>query len=438
MNTRDFRVYLMLLISPFVLALGERASAQVEVIPPKEFDLPRFYVDALNFASGSSTNSRLDIYIQVPYNELRFVKEGGQFVATYEVSARLYDANNALKLEKVWNETVSVADFSETVSLRGYSLSQRNFMLEPGNYDLTAQVRDNETGKTLKTTQPILIRDFSTGKLTLSSIMMISQLIFQGEKRSIVPNVSGNVGNLADSFYVFLEAYNYTGLDTLKFTYQILDAKKVEILSGAFSQSVVKGRNTIFIKIDNSHVTFGHYQLVVVATPTWYVDVTAENQDKELIALVSRPLVSRWANVPVKSGDINTAIDQLRYVATDTQIDSIKAGKSDKEKQERFLQFWKGRTNPSMEEYFGRVEYANAHFKAYREGWRTDMGMVFIIFGPPSNIDRHPFDMDNKPYEIWDYYELNRRFLFWDETGFGDYRLDPRTPIWQQGNRTPY
>lgn len=51
MNTRDFRVYLMLLISPFVLALGERASAQVEVIPPKEFDLPRFYVDALNFAS---------------------------------------------------------------------------------------------------------------------------------------------------------------------------------------------------------------------------------------------------------------------------------------------------------------------------------------------------------------------------------------------------
>jgi len=423
---------LLILLLPFILVIGGRAPAQVESIIPKEYGFPRFYLDALNFSSGSTVNSRLDVYVQIPYSELRFVKEGQQFVASYEVSADVFDEANTLKFEKVWNELVQLANFSETISPQKYSLTQRNFTLEPGRYTLEVQVRDNESRKTLKITRRIDIRNFSVGKISLSDIMMISHLTIQGDKRTIVPNVSANVGNVADSFYIFLEAYNRTGLDTLKFTYKILDSKNVELLSGAFSQPVVRGRNPIFIKIDNSHVAFGDYRLAVVATPTWYIDVAEKNQDQELIALVSRPFVSRWANIPVKTGDINTAIEQLQYIATESQIDSINAGKTDVEKQERFLQFWKGRTNPSMEEYYSRVEYANQHFKAYREGWKTDMGMVFIIFGPPSNVDRHPFDIDSKPYEIWDYYDINRRFIFWDETGFGDYRLDPRTPIWDR------
>jgi hypothetical protein len=56
------------------------------------------------------------------------------------------------------------------------------------------------------------------------------------------------------------------------------------------------------------------------------------------------------------------------------------------------------------------------------------MGMVYIIFGEPSNIERHPYEMDTKPYEIWAYYNINKQFVFVDNSGFGDYRLI--TPIW--------
>ena len=51
------------------------------------------------------------------------------------------------------------------------------------------------------------------------------------------------------------------------------------------------------------------------------------------------------------------------------------------------------------------------------------MGMVYITLGPPSAVERHPFDMGAKPYEIWEYYHINRSFLFVDNSGFGDYRL---------------
>jgi GWxTD domain-containing protein len=36
--------------------------------------------------------------------------------------------------------------------------------------------------------------------------------------------------------------------------------------------------------------------------------------------------------------------------------------------------------------YYNRVVYSNLYFTANKEGWKTDQGMVFILFGPPSRI----------------------------------------------------
>ncbi len=134
--------------------------------------------------------------------------------------------------------------------------------------------------------------------------------------------------------------------------------------------------------------------------------------------------------------DMDLAIDQLRYIAKDDEFSILKDAQTTDEKQARFIEFWKKRDpNPStprnekMEEFYARVEYSNKHFSHYLEGWRTDMGMIYIIFGPPNNVDRHPFEVDSKPYEIWSYYDLNYSIVFVDETGFGDYRLT--TPIWE-------
>jgi GWxTD domain-containing protein len=36
--------------------------------------------------------------------------------------------------------------------------------------------------------------------------------------------------------------------------------------------------------------------------------------------------------------------------------------------------------------YYNRVVYSNLYFTASKEGWKTDRGMIFILFGPPSRI----------------------------------------------------
>jgi GWxTD domain-containing protein len=163
-------------------------------------------------------------------------------------------------------------------------------------------------------------------------------------------------------------------------------------------------------------------------------------QDEQSLAATSRSFIVRWKGLPTAVKDIDLAIEQCVYEAKSSEMSYLREAETPEEKQKRFLEFWKKRDpnpntprNEKMEAYFTRVEYANKTFKHYIEGWRTDMGMVYIIFGPPDNVDRHPFDIDSKPYEVWTYYTLNHSFVFVDQTGFGDYRLT--TPIWEVWQR---
>jgi GWxTD domain-containing protein len=158
------------------------------------------------------------------------------------------------------------------------------------------------------------------------------------------------------------------------------------------------------------------------------------------LAVSEKPFIVRWKGVPRAAKDLELAIEQLQYIENPGEVDHILEAKDEPEKRKRFMEFWQKRDptsstarNEKMEEYYTRVDFANRNFAHYIEGWRTDMGMVYIIFGSPDNVDRHPFDIDSKPYEIWSYYELNHQFTFVDQTGFGDYRLT--TPIWEVWQR---
>src|SRR5690625_5315948 len=39
--------------------------------------------------------------------------------------------------------------------------------------------------------------------------------------------------------------------------------------------------------------------------------------------------------------------------------------------------------------YYERVEQANKQFTSFKEGWKTDLGMIYILFGPPWYVDRY-------------------------------------------------
>jgi GWxTD domain-containing protein len=193
-------------------------------------------------------------------------------------------------------------------------------------------------------------------------------------------------------------------------------------------------KTQVFVKIDSAGLRMGTYYLSIVSTGK----IGSGNDQVVVKASTSRTFQVRSTDLPVAIVDLDKAIEQLVYIARESELEYIQTATTDEEKRRRFLEFWSKRDpdastqrNELMDEYYARIQYANQTFTHYLEGWRTDMGMIFIRFGTPDNIERHPFDTDNKPYEIWYYYQLNRQFIFVDETGFGDYRLRyPTTDLW--------
>lgn len=424
----------MKVILPAVLSLARIATAQVEVTESSAGNSSSLFdVDAISFAADSGDASRLDIYAAVPYEQLSFVKKDESFAAAYEMTIAITDSSNALVSERLWTREIVVPSFERSVASGASSIEQRFLFLPPGRYRITVICRDLESRATRRVHKQLLIPDYRKPGLHLSDIMLIGKLVEKEDgKKSITPSISANVGTIPAPLHIFFEAYNPSTPESLRFVVTILNLKNEKLQQADTTILLGLARNKIFLRIDHSALAIGDYKMYVQAYPL--------EASSRPLANTNRAFVVRWAGLPRSVKDIDLAIEQLNYVAKQKEIDYIKAAATVEEKQKRFFEYWKKKDpnpntvrNEKMEEHYARVEYANKHFKHYAEGWRTDMGMVYIIFGAPSNVDRHPFDSGSKPYETWSYYELNYTFTFVDQTGFGDYRLT--TPIWDVWQR---
>lgn len=60
----------------------------------------------------------------------------------------------------------------------------------------------------------------------------------------------------------------------------------------------------------------------------------------------------------------------------------------------------KERAKELIKSYYGRVQEANQLFASYKEGWKTDRGMIYIVFGPPRKVTRYQHG------ETWTYGEI--------------------------------
>jgi GWxTD domain-containing protein len=89
---------------------------------------------------------------------------------------------------------------------------------------------------------------------------------------------------------------------------------------------------------------------------------------------------------------VNTSdqmVESVRYLTTKKEYEAMKLNENKKEAIERF---WldignnADRTRNLIRKYYSRVQEANRFFSSYMEGWRTDRGMIYIIFGKPNNV----------------------------------------------------
>jgi GWxTD domain-containing protein len=84
-------------------------------------------------------------------------------------------------------------------------------------------------------------------------------------------------------------------------------------------------------------------------------------------------------------------IDALRYLTSKKEFEELNSGESPKSMVDNFWLTHGGneeKTRILIRKYYGRVREANKFFSSYTEGWRTDRGMIYVIFGSPGTVYR--------------------------------------------------
>lgn len=123
-------------------------------------------------------------------------------------------------------------------------------------------------------------------------------------------------------------------------------------------------------------------------------DTTAENGIGLVVADKRFPKMTR----PEK------LIRPVLYMSTSSEINEMTQAQDTKKALDRYwLSLMSGNEETArrtIKAYYDRVEDANRLFTSYKEGWKTDKGMIYIVLGPPDRIQR------NREREVWVY---NRR-----------------------------
>ena len=125
-----------------------------------------------------------------------------------------------------------------------------------------------------------------------------------------------------------------------------------------------------------------------------------------------------------------TELDQefrwLRYEANDRERSNFEQLSGADAKRKFLSDFWRGRPAGKRDEYLARVAVANQTMRAgAKDGFRTDRGRVLIMYGNPDDVDRHPNEIDSRPYEIWSYNNIQGGviFVFVQRTAGAEYEL---------------
>jgi len=365
----------------------------------------------------------------VPYGWLRFTPGEKAHFASYRLTVTITDTLGRLVAERSLDRTIEETDRRvASGATDAADITQTTVGLLPGTYRVELRAGDQLSNRQQRTQQLVTIPDYHRLTVGLSGILLVQRIEERNRRYVITPIVGSDISLFDNGFFAFFELYAAPNQE-LRVRARVLD-----------SSTTVVATSWQMLRTDSTGLAQHFLRLVPpirrMPQGTYLLRVEASTDTALIRAASERTLELRYGASSSVFADISKAIRQLRYIATQAEIDSMLAKPTDAERRAAFEQFWQEHDptpgtlrNEAFEEYFARVEYANRNFRSYAEGWLTDMGMVYIVLGEPSSVERRVNPYDNRSLVIWTYARLNRRYVFVDNTGFGDYRLSPSTPF---------
>jgi GWxTD domain-containing protein len=409
-------------------------SAQTGYRPADEFGETRFSMDVATFRSDKEDLYTLEIYYKIFYDALSFQKTETGYTAEYEI-ALIVEGEKGDQIEAIIKEgDVEVKRFVDTKRSTDFIINLVTVPHEGQDLTIKAILTDKLSESTRELKKELKKRKYWEKYPTLSYLEFTREVSsaakvskFDKADTRIIPSVTRLFGGDFDSILTYyIEVYpGETNIKYAKVITRLYNKTKGFVYADTVDYGEIVEIKREIHNINVASLRPGDYEL----------EAKLEGRRGKVYDKLVQEFELELTAETMFRNDPETAIEMLKYLATRDEHKAMKKAANNEERRRLWDEFWElravdrqDRENPTKAEYFRRIRHSNRYFSFMRKaGWKTTRGMIYVTYGEPDEVDDYPFELATKPYQVWKYYRISpqRRFLFIDEWGDGNYELQP-------------
>ena len=416
----------------------------------------KFYFDcSASVFKGSEGKNIVELYYAVYQRFLKYAPSSSGFSADAKLEVFIYPKNSEKPLAvNTYKIPSQISDTTAEV-LKSKLIGQINYEMKYGEYKFVVFASDFNNPTIMDSTVfDVPVEDFS-GSVKMSDIELSTSISKSTDKSSlfykntleVVPNAAGLYGKNINELHYYAELYNLSSSnisDEFTIKNRILSSNNEELYST--EKKLKRGVE--------SRVDFGMVKIDTMKTGSYVFELSVIDPVKNINVIKTKKfflytttddkmssnkgnedyLKSEFALMTEK--DLDDMFEKTLYIRQNTETNNYKSFRTVEEKRKFMYDFWKKRDsdlstpqNEYLKSYFKRMGEANKQFKEdYKEGWKTDRGRIYLLYGVPNDVDFFPFESDTKSYIIWKFNSLpgqgpTEAIFIEKETGTGVYRL---------------
>lgn len=399
-------IFVLILTSCYAQKTSDRLASS---------NLERFTIFGIMKVHPSRDSINATIFINIPNYAVQFVKSDTGYVSRYDLQLSVLNEDDDQVYQYLWTETVHTNQYIKTMSLEESNLFFKQIRMKKAPFSIRVDILDRDTRKRAEKELQFKPELHVSGDLAVfPSIVMHKTMGNWGFGDGFLPVLNNMVSYRSDSLAIFVTGWADDGDAVIEIKNKTNDHIKWNLK-------------------DTIRVSDGYFVYKVKIPVTSLKSIknliqTTVSQGKQKVT-DTQEITMRKQGLSMYVRDINVALEQMRYILTEKERSQVNKA-SRKDKEELFNTLWDKRDpspgtplNELMEEYYRRVAFANEYFSSFQNGWETDMGMIYILLGPPEDRERESLRGSRVVEETWYYFRINRSFTFRDSDGFGEYSL---------------
>jgi GWxTD domain-containing protein len=379
---------------------------------------PLPFIGAVSYlASASADSTDVTVGLSLVNAALSFARDNDRFVAGYTVAITVRQGGAVVK-DIDAHELVRVAAFKETSRMDESVVFQQGMLLAPGQYALAVSVRDDGSGRT-STQEMLLTVPRLGGNGSLATPVPFLRAVPR-RTRAAVAEFVGNPRATAifgrdSAVALYVEGYGEGAQLPLSLEVRN-DAGRV-LWTGT---TILPRNGDLFsgvVSVPVSKVGIG-----VSVISLWSAAAADTARAPVFVAFGDGLPVAKFEDMLV----------YLRWYASAYRLKVLR-DTTPEARPDAWNAFVRATdtspltpVNEDLLEYFARLLVVTARFREEgTPGWMTDRGKVFLGLGEPEQVYDQGLSGfgDRGRSQVWEYRTQNVQLVFYDQTGFGRWRL---------------